>query len=672
MVVGGGICGMQSAIDLVNSGFKVYLVEETSSLGSRMSQLDKTFPTNDCSMCMISPKLIEVGKNHDIELLTNSQVQSVDGQEGNFKVKVLKKPRYIDEKKCSGCGDCVEACPVTLVNEFEQSLTTRKAAYKRYPQAVPSAFAISKAARPPCKLTCPAGCNGQGYIALISQGKYVEALNHIKQWIPLPAALGRICNHPCETECNRSELDEPLAIRPLKRFVADYVRQKREEGSLPPEPKPIIDPAKPKVAIVGSGPSGLTCAYDLAKKGYPVTIFEANSKPGGQLQCSIPKYRLPKDSLAKEIQDIVDMGVELKLNTPVGEQLPLASLKEQGYKAIYLAVGAQKGRTLSIPGMELAGVWQALDFLRAINRDEKVIIGKKTVVIGGGNTAMDAARTALRLGAAEVTIAYRRSRNEMPASPEEIEEAEQEGVHFNFLTAPLKIKGSAGKIESIECIRMALGQPDSSGRAKAEPVAGSEFSIKADTVIIAVGQEVDLSFLPKESGIKTSRESTIMADATTLATGEPGVFAGGDGVTGPKTAVEAIYHGHEAAISIDRYLNGVNLSENRKKPAETPSPAPDGEHEKKQRIHLNKIPLERRLSSFDEVELCYTEDEARAETSRCLNCGLCSECLQCVAACKANAINHDCEAEILDVNVGSIVLAPGFEPFDARIKGEYG
>ena len=247
MVVGGGICGMQSALDLANSGFKVYLVEEATAIGGRMSQLDKTFPTNDCSMCMISPKLIEVEKHNNIELITNAQVETIDGEEGNFQVNLLKKPRYIDENKCSGCGDCVEACPVMLPNEFEQGLNTRKATYKRYPQAIPSAFAISKTNRPPCKLNCPAGCNGQGYVALASQGKYVEALDHIKQWIPLPAVLGRICHHPCESECNRAEVDEPIGIAPLKRFVADIVRERRKDGFIAPEDRPEIDPEKPVI-----------------------------------------------------------------------------------------------------------------------------------------------------------------------------------------------------------------------------------------------------------------------------------------------------------------------------------------------------------------------------------------------------------------------------------------
>ncbi|MFC1915045.1 FAD-dependent oxidoreductase, partial [Chloroflexota bacterium] len=330
MVVGGGIAGMQSALDLANSGFKVYLVEEATSIGGRMSQLDKTFPTNDCSMCMISPKLIEVEKHTNIELITNTQVETVEGEEGNFQVSVLKKPRYIDENKCSGCGDCVEACPVTLRNEFEEGLNTRKATYKRYPQAIPSAFAISKTNRPPCKLNCPAGCNGQGYVALASKGKYAEAVAHIKQWIPLPATLGRICHHPCELQCNRGEIEKPVGIAPLKRFLADTVRKQREGDLIPAEDKPEIDPSKPRVAVVGSGPSGLTCASDLAKHGYPVTVFEAGPKPGGQLQLTIPRYRLPKDILGAEIQDILDMGIELKLNTPIGINTSLDDLKTQG------------------------------------------------------------------------------------------------------------------------------------------------------------------------------------------------------------------------------------------------------------------------------------------------------------------------------------------------------
>ncbi len=667
MVVGGGIAGMQASIDLVHSGFKVYLVEETSSIGGRMSQLDKTFPTNDCSMCLISPRLIEVGKNLNVELLTNSRVQSVEGEEGHFSVKVLKTPRYIDETKCSGCGDCAEACPVSLSSEFDQGLTTRKAVHKRYPQAIPSTFSISKAGTPPCRNTCPAGCNGQGYAALTAQGKYIEALDLIKQRIPLPATLGRICHHPCEAKCNRGEVDAPVALAPLKRFLADKVRQDNIPSTVP---KPEIDGSKPKVAVIGAGPSGLTCAADLAKLGYPVTVFEAGAAPGGQLHSAIPKYRLPKDILAAEIKDIIDSGIELRLNTNVGKDIGIEDIKKQ-YKATYVAIGAQKSRSLPIPGIDLPGVWLALDLLRAVNAGKQVTLGQRVVVVGGGNVAMDVARTARRLGAQTVQLCCLESRPEMPAHPWEIEDAETEGVLVNPSWGPTKITGTSGKAGAVE-FRRCTAVFDEKGAFSPKFDDSITTRFECDSVVIAIGQGTDLSLLPPNGNIKTSRGGFIIADALTLATDEPGVFAGGEGVTGPKSAVEAIKHGHEAAVSIDRYLRGVSLTEGRVPVEEKIATVPAGEHEKKARNAVKKIDLAQRLAGFDEVELCLNEDEARNEARRCLNCGLCSECLQCVAVCKAKAVDHAMKPQVLDIEVGSIIMATGFEPFDASIKGEFG
>lgn len=671
MVVGGGICGMQSALDLANSGFKVYLVEETTSIGGRMSQLDKTFPTNDCSMCLISPKLIEVDKHLNIEVLSNSRLQSLEGEAGDFKARVLKKPRYIDIEKCSSCGDCLEACPVDLINEFEQGLTGRKAVHKRYPQAIPSAMSISKAARPPCKLTCPAGCNGQGYVALISRGKYVESLDHIKQWIPLPAVLGRICHHPCEQECNRNQVDQPVGIAPLKRFVADYVREQRQAGSLPPEEKPVIDTSKPKVAVIGAGPSGITCADDLVKSGYPVTIFEASSTPGGQLQSAIPRYRLPKDVLAADIQDIIDTGIELKLNTPVNDKSALDDLKKQGYRAIYLAIGAQKSRSLPIPGVDLPGTLLALDFLRDVNEGKEVRLGRRVAVIGGGNVAMDVARTAVRLGAAEVTALCLESAEEMPAHPWEITEAEEEGVRIMNSWGPVEITGRPDNVDGVR-FQKCLSVFDSDGRFSPTFDAETTTRVDCDTVIIAIGQAADPGALAEKTGLETARGGFIVADPLTLATGEEGVFAGGDGITGPRSAVEAIKHGHDAAVSIQRYLAGADLREGREIEKEEPAPLPSGKQERKKRNDISFIPLEQRVSGFEEISPVYTEAEAKAEAERCLNCGLCSECLQCVSVCQAKAIDHNMTEETVELPVGSLVLAPGFEPFDAAVKGEYG
>ena len=670
MVVGGGITGMQSALDLANSGFKVYLIEKTSSIGGRMSQLDKTFPTNDCSMCMISPKLIEVAKHRNIEIITNTEVEAIEGEEGNFQIKLLRQPRYVDSVKCSGCGDCIQACPVDVKNEFEQGLSLRKAIFKRFPQAVPGAFAITKAARPPCKITCPAGCNGQGYIALTSQGKYLEALNHIKQWIPIPAAVGRICHHPCEQQCNRGQVDEPLGIAPIKAFLADTVRQKRKEGTYPPEDRPAVDPTKGKVAIVGSGPSGLACAYDLIKRGYAVTIFEAASQPGGQLQSAIPGYRLPKEVLAADIQDIMDLGVELKLNTPIGDRFSLADLKSQGFQAIYLAIGAQKSRSLEIPGVKLPGVLLALDFLRKVNSGTEVTLGRRVVVIGGGNVAMDVARSARRLGASEVHAFCLESRSEMPSHPWEIEEAEEEGIQVHNSWGPKEIIGTNDEVSSIEFMRC-TSVFDQAKRFNPAYDPKTTTRMDCDNVIIAIGQATDLAVLSYESKVKTTPGGWLVADPVTLATGEAGIFAGGDAVSGPRSAVEAIAHGHEAAISIERYLSGLDLKQERVKEKKEPAAVPEGKHPKMQRVRQNKISLERRLTSFAEMNLIYTEAEAKKEAERCLNCGVCSECLECVKACVPGAVNHTLPDKIVEIEVGAIVLATGFELFGKERVSEY-
>ena len=667
MVVGAGICGMQASLDLANSGYKVYLIDKTSAIGGRMSQLDKTFPTNDCAMCIISPKLIEVGKHLNIDIITDAELQAVEGEEGNFNVEVIQKPRFIDPDKCNACGDCVEVCPVSVPSEFEELLGMRKATYRRYPQAIPGAMLISKDARPPCKLTCPAGCNGQGYVALISQGKYQEALNHIKQWIPLPASLGRICHHPCEEKCNRSEIDAPIGIAPLKRFAADFVRQKIREGVYQPEEKPAIDAAKAKVAVVGAGPSGLACAADLVTLGYPVTVFEAGPKPGGQLQTAIPKYRLPKDILATDIQEIIDLGIDLKTNSPV----TVASLKSQGYEAVYLAIGAQKGRGLPIPGGDHPGVLMNLDFLKAANAGSVAKLGKQVVIVGGGNVAMDVARVAIRLGAAKVSCVCLESAKEMPAHSWEIDEAMEEGIKIHNSWGPKEVNTKGDKVTGI-VFEKCTSVFDSSGKFSPVFDKSSTLKLDCDTVVMAIGQMTELSALSTETKVKTTPGGWIISDPITLATGEEGVFAGGDGVTGPKSAVEAIQHGHEAAISIDRYIQGKDLSEGRENKEQESAPVPEGKWEKKARVSKEMISLERRRSSFDEVERTYTEEEAKAEAARCMNCGLCSECLQCVAACGANAIDHNMNSKTLNLQVGSIVLTTGIDKFDAELRGEYG
>jgi len=667
LVVGGGIGGIQAALDLAESGYYVYLLEKSPSIGGIMAQLDKTFPTNDCSMCILSPKLVEAGRHLNIELITNAELEEVTGDPGNFKVLVKKKARFIDAGKCTGCGECAQVCPVEVGSEFDQGLTKRKAIFIPYPQAVPLIFNIDKKERPPCVRACPAHVNVQGYMALTSKGKYREALELIKDNLPLPGVLGRICPHPCESKCNRALLDEPLAIANIKRFIADQVKDE-----LPPQVR--SGGKDDRVAIIGSGPAGLAAAYQLAKGGYGVTVFEALPVVGGMLYVGIPEYRLPKRVLEAEVEAIKHMGIEIRTNTPIGKDLTLDGLFAQGYKAAFIGVGAHRSLELGIPGEHADGVVHGVAFLREVNLGNEVRLGRKVAIIGGGNVAIDAARSALRLGAQKAFILYRRSRAEMPASDEEIEAALTEGVEIQYLVAPDKVLAKDGKVVGIRCIQMELGAPDATGRRRPIPIPGSEFDIEADMVIPAIGQAPDLSFL-EGSGITLNRRGLIDVDPVTLATSRAGVFAGGDVQTGPGIAIEAVAAGNRAAVSIIRYLKGEDLKEGRGIEDEVKPPdlrdLPLGEP-RKPRVQMPTIESEGRRSSFNEVELGFTEEMALQEAKRCLNCGICSECLQCVAACKAEAIDHKMQDEFLELNVGSILLATGYKLFDPSVQYELG
>jgi heterodisulfide reductase subunit A-like polyferredoxin len=665
LVVGGGIAGIQASLDLAELGYYVYLVESSPAIGGVMAQLDKTFPTNDCSMCILSPKLVECGRHLNIDTLTYSEVLDIQGEPGRFRATIKRKPRYVDSTRCTGCGECPEACPVAITSEFDEGLVDRKAIYRPYAQAFPNIFTIDKRDRPPCVMSCPAGVNVQGYVALISQGKYEEALQLIMESLPLPGVLGRICPHPCETECNRASLDESIAICDLKRFVADRVERK------PPHRK---EERPEKVAIIGSGPAGLSAAYYLSLEGYGVSVFEKLPAPGGMLRTGIPEYRLPREVLDGEIEHIRSLGVDIKTNTSIGEDTSLEGLFSQGFKAIFIATGAYRDLRLNIPGEDDQGVIPGVAFLGRINSGQDVQVGERTAVIGGGNVAIDAARSALRIGSKEVTILYRRSRQEMPAGDEEIEEALSEGIEIEYLVAPSEIIPRGKKGIELRCLRMQLGEPDASGRRRPVPIDGSEFGIEIDTVIHAIGQAPDLSFISPETGIELTGRGTVQVDPVTRQTSRQGIFAGGDAVTGPGYAIDAVRAGREAAISIHRYLNGQDLREGRE-----PSPWQRANvddllaaAQKRPRERATLLPIEGRRDGFQEVKLGLAEEAALRESQRCLDCGLCSECLQCVSICKADAIVHDMREEILDIEVGSVILCPGFDEFDATGLASYG
>jgi len=674
LVVGGGIAGITAALELAACGVKVTMLEEGPSIGGRMIQLDKTFPTLDCSTCTLSPKMVEVSLNKDIEILSWAKPLAVKKTETGFRATILKKPRYVDTKKCTACGSCSPGCPVVMKSEFNMGTGPRKAIYIPFPQAIPNKASIDKREDRPCKAACVDACpihtNVLGYLKHISEGRFADAYMLIRATNPFPSVCGRVCYAPCETVCNRGQLDDPLAIRDLKRFAVDGFDVNSLEV-------PQITKTGKKVAVVGAGPAGLACAHALAVEGHEVTVFEALPEPGGMLRYAIPEYRLPKEELRKEIGYIEKLGVTIRCGTEVGKDITIDALKND-FSAIFIGTGAPTGLPLNVEGEGLSGVIDGIRFLRAVNSNEPTKLGEHVAVIGGGNTAIDCARTAKRLGSRSVTLVYRRTRDEMPAAQEEIDALLHEGIGIEFLTTPVRFYGEGGNLARMECIRMELGEPDESGRRRPIPVKNSEFSMAVDSVITALGQAAQTSFVGG-LGVSLAGNGTIKVDLLTGVTNVEGVFAGGDVCTGPAYVVDAIAAGQKAALSINRYLKGepVDAGNERKKPERLTEPEKAdlaARFPRSERVRMPEQKVEERITNFKEVAAGYTPLEARAEASRCLAGHMegCIQCGECDRLCEVKAVDLTMQDEIADLEFDAIVLAPGFDVYDPTEKREYG
>ncbi|MDD2420569.1 MAG: FAD-dependent oxidoreductase [Heliobacteriaceae bacterium] len=668
MVVGGGIAGMRSALDLANGGYLVHMVIDGPSIGGKMAQLDKTFPTNECAMCLLGPTMTDTNSHPNIRLHTQAQIEKVAGVAGDFTITLRKKARYVDIIECTACADCEQVCPVRVKNAFNEHKDERKAIYKAFPQAVPNKYLIEKLGIPPCRSTCPAGCNAQGYIALLAAGKFKEALTVILREMPFAHICGRVCHHPCEEECNRGEIDAPVAIGALKRAAADFGWPELGAGqSLPAG----VEQQSAKIAVIGAGPGGLTAAQDLTRRGFKVTVFEQNPQPGGMLRYGIPRFRLPEELIEREIGYILSLGIELKTNVALGRDFSLRDLREQGYTAVLLAAGLPHSQLTALEGSEQAGIHGGVDYLRQVQLgQEPAVNGKKVVVIGGGNVAVDTARTALRKGAQEVHIVYRRTREEMPAWPWEVEEALAEGVTLHNSWAPRYFTGGNGRVTGLQACHC-RSVFDENGRRGLKYDESVTRNFAADIVLVSIGQEARLQGL--QEGLVMLPNGVPQVEPLTLQTNIPWLFTCGDLAHGARSVVEAVGSAHRVAVSIERFINGEDPAAGRSWDRSPKLPPPtDTIYSTCDRHAVEHAPARERNQDFREVYQPWDQATAIAEAERCLNCGVCCECFQCIEACKKKAIEPEMPDEVLDLQVGAVILAPGFDLIKATTKGEFG
>ena len=671
LVVGSGIGGMESALKLGDMGYKVLVVEKEPSVGGKMILLSKVFPTLDCASCISTPKMGATIHHPNIDVMTYAEVEAIRGNGGDgngngpvgYHAKIKQKAKFVDEAACTGCRQCEMACNVAVPDEYNADMVSRRAAFIAFPQAVPKKAVISREGVSPCSYECPAGIKAHGYVARVRSGEYDQAFDLVLETTPLVGSLGRACYAPCEGECTRGELEGPLPIRRLKRFIAD-------ERYGQSEPKAIEKPEQngKKVAVVGSGPAGLTAAWQLARKGYAVKIYEKAERAGGFLALGIPAYRLPNEVVDDDISNVTAIGVEIATGVQVDDP---AKLKDDGFDAVLVATGTHKAVRLRVPGEDKDGVMSALTFLADVKLGKNVDLGgRKVLVVGGGNVAIDAARTARRLGAAEVHQASLECCEDMPAHDFEVEEAKAEGITLHDGWGVNHFTGD-GKVESA-VLKVCTCVFDPSGKFAPEYDESQQQTVECDVVIVAAGMGADT----ESFGLEANPSRTLKADSGTCQTAVPHIFAAGDVVTGPSMITTAVGQGRRAAFMIDRFLQGEGLDASAFDEA---LPVADKKSVlARQDVYDRREPFESHAAmsaaptDFSETEAPMTETEASFGASRCLDCGVCSECHACVDACPADCIDFSMREEEIEVEVDAVVLATGFKLFPADAKPEYG
>jgi len=668
LVIGGGIAGQEAALSLAGMEHKVLMVEKGLSIGGKMIQLSKVFPTLDCAACITTPKMSETARHANIKLLLNSEINGVTKKDSGFEISVTKNPRYIIAENCTGCQLCEVACPEVRSDSYNMNLAGRKVAYIPFTLANPRIATIDRQdISAPCINECPGGVKPYGYISLVRNGQYEEAMKLHMEDVPLPGSLSRACFAPCQNECTRGSLEAPVDIRRIKRFFTDYYYEKYPE----PPVRNIEKKSGKKVAVIGSGPAGLTAAYHLALMGHAVKIFEAASELGGMMKLTIPEYRLSKALVDRDIKNILSLGVEFEVNNKITD---IKSLKDSGqFDSVFIAIGTHETPKLRIEGSELSEVMDCLDFLREAKfGTAQKLSGKKVVIIGGGNVAMDVSRTAIRLGAEEVSIVCLEPRDKMLALEFEIKEALEEGVKLYNASTTTKVFSKNDKtlfeFVAVSSFKFVDGKPE------IKTVSGSEKQIPVDIIIPAIGLKPGSAIFKND--LEVAGNGKILADNKTLQTTVPYIFSGGDSYYGASSIIRAAGDGKRAAFYIDKFLNAENPADfecGEKLPAIDKNEVLNRNNYKLQNPIGEKLrPVKERIYDFNEIETTFTEDEVIASSLRCLDCSNCRECHQCVSACPASAIDFSQKKEVISVEAKSVIISTGFKLFPPAGKPEYG